>query len=97
MELLWDTFRTIQGYVSTVAVYHLGITIFIVDSSCGVFDWKPCFFAWHFDACGPLSDNAGGISEISQIVESVKERTDFLDIARKTIAEIRKVFSRRVS
>ena len=32
MELLWDTFRTIQGYVSTVAVYHHGITIFIVGS-----------------------------------------------------------------
>merc|ERR1712129_602197 len=90
------------GYLSCVVpVMCLGVTILVAHTLCGMFGVAlgalgmlgTMTIGLTIDAYGPISDNAGGIAEMSGLPETVRERTDCLDAAGNTTAAIGKGFA----
>jgi len=90
------------GYASTVVpILALACAIYysfayagmygVALSAIGMLGCLP--IALTIDGYGPISDNAGGISEMSYLHESVRELTDKLDAAGNTTAAIGKGFA----
>merc|ERR1712127_57686 len=90
------------GYQSTIIpILALAVTIYYSFSCAGMYGvalsaigMLGCLpIALTIDGYGPIADNAGGISEMSYLHESVRENTDKLDAAGNTTAAIGKGFA----
>jgi len=90
------------GYASTVVpILCLAVTIYISFSFAGMYGVALAAIgmlgslpiALTIDGYGPIADNAGGISEMSYLNESVRQATDKLDAAGNTTAAIGKGFA----
>merc|ERR1711976_564519 len=90
------------GYLSCIIpVLCLGITVLVAHTFCGMFGVAlgalgmlgTMTMALTIDAYGPISDNAGGIAEMSGLPEEVRGLTDCLDAAGNTTAAIGKGFA----
>jgi H+-translocating diphosphatase len=90
------------GYMSCIIpIICLSVTIFLAFSFAGMYGialsalgMLGCLpIALSIDGYGPISDNAGGIAEMSELEESVRRATDKLDAAGNTTAAIGKGFA----
>jgi inorganic pyrophosphatase len=90
------------GYLSCIVpVICLAVTILVAHTLCGMFGVAlgalgmlgTMTMGLTIDAYGPISDNAGGIAEMSGLPEQVREITDCLDAAGNTTAAIGKGFA----
>merc|ERR1712217_522439 len=90
------------GYLSCIVpVLCLGFTILVAHSLCGMFGVAlsalgmlgTMTMALTIDAYGPISDNAGGLAEMSGLPDTVRAKTDLLDAAGNTTAAIGKGFA----
>merc|ERR1719443_1799724 len=90
------------GYLSCIIpVLCLGITVLVAHTLCGMFGVAlgalgmlgTMTMGLTIDAYGPISDNAGGIAEMSKLPEAVRGITDCLDAAGNTTAAIGKGFA----
>ena len=74
-------------YYSHSTLGYLGVAL----SALGMLSNLPICLA--IDSYGPISDNAGGIAEMSELPPEVRERTDILDSAGNTTAAVGKGFA----
>jgi len=90
------------GYLSCIVpVFCLGLTVLVSLTYCGMFGVAlgalgmlgTMTMGLTIDAYGPISDNAGGIAEMSGLPEEVRNLTDCLDAAGNTTAAIGKGFA----
>jgi len=90
------------GYLSTVIpIFCLAATVlisFYVAAMYGValaaIGMLGCLpIALSIDGYGPISDNAGGISEMANLSKEIRKKTDALDAAGNTTAAIGKGFA----
>jgi len=90
------------GYLSTIVpVLALGFTAYVSFKLLGTFGISLAALgmlnnlavALAIDAYGPISDNAGGIAEMADLGDDIRERTDALDAAGNTTAAVGKGFA----
>ena len=90
------------GYQSTVVpVFVIAIIIVVNKTLMGMFGvalaatgiLSTLSIELAIDGFGPIADNAGGISEMSELGEKIRNRTDALDAAGNTTAAIGKGFA----
>jgi H(+)-translocating pyrophosphatase len=77
----------LTAYLSNYLLGYYGVAL----AALGMLSNLPVCLA--IDGYGPISDNAGGIAEMCEIGEHVRERTDALDAAGNTTAAIGKGFA----
>ena len=87
------------GYLSTIIpIFCIAITIFVSFKLAGMYGIAIAALGMlsniatglAIDGYGPISDNAGGISEMSELPKEVRDNTDALDAAGNTTAAIGK-------
>merc|ERR1719335_165934 len=90
------------GYLSCIIpVICLLVTILVAHTFCGMYGvalaalgmLATMTMGLTIDAYGPISDNAGGIAEMSGLGKDVRKITDALDAAGNTTAAIGKGFA----
>lgn len=80
-------FIALTAYFSNTFLGYYGVSL----AALGMLSNLPLSLA--IDGYGPISDNAGGIAEMAEMGEEVRERTDGLDAAGNTTAAIGKGFA----
>lgn len=90
------------GYQSTIVpIFTLAVIVFVAFTNAGMYGvalaalgmLSTLSICLSIDVYGPITDNAGGIAEMAQMPESVRNKTDVFDAAGNTTAAIGKGFA----
>merc|ERR1712195_381292 len=90
------------GYLSCIIpIVLLSINVFVSFQLCGMYGVSLAALGMlgtlctclSIDVYGPIADNAGGLAEMSEFPDRVREKTDALDAAGNTTAAIGKGFA----